>query len=213
MFRRLFRRYYAFRYDSLICPAERAGLADWRHDLLRRATGRTIEIGAATGLNIRHLPAAVNDLVLADPDRHMLRQLVRRTARVWPQARALYAVAEHLPFADSTFETAVVIFTLCCVRDQRQALKEIARVLAPGGQMLFIEHVRSADPDIMARQDKIPFPYSYIGCHPNRDTLARIRSSPLVVESVRTGDVPMAPEIERPMITGVARKPVAVASV
>lgn len=207
MFRHLFRRYYAFRYDSLVCSADRAGLAEHRHDLLRLATGRTIEIGAATGLNIRHLPPTVKDLVLADPDRHMLRQLIKRTTRVWPEARALYAAAEHLPFADATFDTAVVIFTLCCVRDQRQALQEIARILAPGGRMLFIEHVRSADPGVMALQDRIPFPYSYIGCHPNRDTLAKIRSSPLVVESLRRGEVPLAPEIERPMITGVARKP------
>jgi len=93
------------------------------------------------------------------------------------------------------------------LRQQRQAaLSEITRVLAPGGRLLFLEHVRSADPRVAARQDKMPFPYPVIGCHPNRDTLAEIKASPLAVESVREGELPKAPQIERPMIVGTARR-------
>ena len=117
------------------------------------------------------------------------------------------AEAEQLPFADGSFDTAVVVFLLCSVRDQRQALREIARILVPGGRMLFMEHVRSANPDVGARQDRAPLPYSLIGCRPNLDTLAQIKSSPLDLDYVRDDEVPGAPEIERPMIRGAARRP------
>jgi len=207
MWRELFQRYYAFRFDSMIAGAERGGLSDYRHDLLCGATGLTIEIGAATGLNIRHFPRSVSRLLMVEPDRHMLRQLRGRIARVSSEARPLRAVAEHLPFPDAVADTVAVIFTLCTVSDQKAALREIARVLVPGGRLLFLEHVRSADPDVEAAQDKIPFPYSHIGCHPNRDTLAEIRSSPLRLEEWQEGEVPCAPDLERPMIVGMAKKP------
>lgn len=208
MFQRCLRRCYALRYDSAARSAERAGLARRRHDLLNRASGVTIEIGAATGLNIRHVPGSVSRLVLVEPDRHMIRQLSRRVGRIRPSAKVVRAVAERLPFADATFDTAVVVFLLCSVLDQDAALREIARVLIPGGRMLFMEHVRSTDPEVVAIQDKVPFPYSVIGCRPNRDTLAQIISSPFVVEAVSDDEVPGAPEIERPMIIGVARRQV-----
>jgi ubiquinone/menaquinone biosynthesis C-methylase UbiE len=206
MLQRCFRTYYALRYDSIARSGERAGLAAWRHDLLTSAGGATVEIGAATGLNIRHLSQLVTRLVLVEPDRHMLRQLSYRVGRIFPKAGVVRAVAEQLPFADATFDTAVVVFLLCSVADQQVALGEIARVLVPGRRMLFMEHVRSSDPEVVAIQDKIPFPYSAIGCSPNRDTLTQIRSSPFDIEAVREDEVPGAPQIERPMIMGVARR-------
>jgi hypothetical protein len=87
----------------------------------------------------------------------------------------------------------------------RSTLWEITRV--PGGRLLFFEHVRSADPRIAAKQDRVPFPCPLTGCHPNRDTLREITASPLAGESVRTGELPKTPEIERPMIVGTARRP------
>jgi ubiquinone/menaquinone biosynthesis C-methylase UbiE len=101
----------------------------------------------------------------------------------------------------------VVTFALCSVPDEQAALSEITRALARGGRLLFLEHVRSADPKIAVKQDKRPFPYPLIGCHPNRDTLQEINASPLTVESVSSGEVPKAPKIERPMIVGAARPP------
>ena len=76
----------------------------------------------------------------------------------------------------------------------------------PGGRLLFLEHVRSGDPRVAAQQDKISFPYSLIGCHPNRDTLQEIKASELTLESVREGEIPKAPKVERPMIVGTARR-------
>jgi ubiquinone/menaquinone biosynthesis C-methylase UbiE len=205
LFKRWFCRYYALKYDSVARSAERAGLAARRHALLKSADGATIEIGAATGLNIRHIPRLVSQLVLVEPDRHMSRQLIRRALRIWPGAGVVRAVAEGLPFADASFDTAIVVFLLCSVRDQQAVLRELARILVPGGKLLFMEHVRSSDPEVVSIQDKIPFPYRVIGCHPNRDTLAEIVSSPFIVETVSRDEVPRAPAIERPMIAGLAR--------
>jgi ubiquinone/menaquinone biosynthesis C-methylase UbiE len=201
-------RCYAYLFDFNNAPAERAGLAKRRHDLLAMAAGSTIEIGAGTGLNLRHFPPAVTRLVLVEPGRDMRHWLGRRVAKTRASAEVVDAVADRLPFADATFDTAVVTFTLCSVPDAASALAEIARVLVPGGHLLFMEHVRSADPAVAARQDQIPFPYSLIGCRPNRDTLRVIESSEFIVQSVRVDEVPGAPEIERPMISGVARRPV-----
>jgi len=207
MLRRLFLWLYAATYDVFNGPAERAGLREQRHDLLAQATGDTIEIGAGTGLNLTHYPPAVTRLALIEPDAYMSRRLRRRAAQLGRDAEILDATADQLPFPDASFDTAVVSFTLCSVPDEQAALSEITRVLAPGGLLLFFEHVRSADPRIAAKQDKIPFPYPLIGCHPNRDTLREIQASPLAVESVRTGELPKAPKIERTMIVGAARKP------
>jgi ubiquinone/menaquinone biosynthesis C-methylase UbiE len=207
--KRLFLRCYAATYDLFNGPAERAGLREQRRDLLAQATGATIEIGAGTGLNLPHYPPAVTRLALIEPDPHMRRRLERRTARLGRDVEIRSATADRLPFPDDSFDTAVVTFTLCSVPDEQAALGEITRVLVPGGRLLFLEHVRSADPGIAAKQDKIPFPYPLIGCHPNRDTLREITTSPLAVETVRAGELPKTPEIERPMIVGTARRPAA----
>lgn len=207
MLKRQFLWSYAAMYDLFNASAERAGLREQRHDLLAQATGATIEIGAGTGLNLAHYPPAVTRLALVEPDPYMRERLRRRASRLGSDAEILDAAADRLPFPDASFDTAVVTFALCSVPDERAALSEITRVLAPGGRLLFLEHVRSADPRVAAKQDKMPFPYRLIGCHPNRDTLAEIKASPLTVESVREGELPKAPAIERPMIVGTARRP------
>ena len=97
-------------------------------------------------------------------------------------------------------------FALCSVTDPDTALAEIARVLRPGGRLLFLEHVRDTDPTIAHKQDHPGFLYSWIGCHPNRDTLTAIGRAPFEVTTVRHGEVPTAPQVERPMIVGAAAR-------
>jgi ubiquinone/menaquinone biosynthesis C-methylase UbiE len=181
-------------------------MRDERRQLLAAAEGATIEIGAGTGLNVQHYPDAVTRLVLTEPDRHMLARLGRRVDALSPAAEIVDAKADQLPFPDATFDTAVVTLVLCSVPDQRAALQEIARVLKPNGRLLFLEHVRSDDPKVAKWQDRVRPLYNLFDCNPNRATLAAIEASPLEVESVRHGEVPKAPKVERPMIVGTARR-------
>ena len=197
-------RLYAFMYDRIGRGSEAAGLQRERVALLAQARGNTVEIGAGTGLNLDHYPPTVTHLTLVEPDRHMRKRLRQRVAQVRPDAAVLDARAESLPLPDASVDTVVVTFVLCSVVDQNAALAEITRVLRPGGQLLFLEHVRDTDPQIADKQDHAPFLYSWIGCHPNRATLEAITHSPLSVVNVRHGQVPKAPVIERPMVVGVA---------
>jgi ubiquinone/menaquinone biosynthesis C-methylase UbiE len=200
------RRVFAALYDTFNKGSEAAGMRDERRQLLAGTEGATIEIGAGTGLNLEHYPEAVTRLVLAEPDRHMRRRLRRRVDALDRAAEVIDASAERLPFPDATFDTAVVTLVLCSVPNQEAALAEIARVLKPNGRLLFIEHVRSGDPKLAQRQDRIRPLYNLAGCNPNRETLAAIEASALSVESVRHGEVPKVPKVERPMIVGTARR-------
>jgi ubiquinone/menaquinone biosynthesis C-methylase UbiE len=200
------RRLFAALYDTVGKGSEDAGLREERRQLLAGTEGATIEIGAGTGLNLAHYPEAVTRLVLAEPDRHMRRRLRRRAEALHRAAEIIDAPAERLPFPDATFDAAVVTLVLCSVPNQEAALAEIARVLRPDGRLHFLEHVRSGDPKVAKRQDRIRPLYNLVGCNPNRDTLAAIEASALRVDSVRHGDVPKAPKVERPMIVGTARR-------
>lgn len=201
----MFTALYAAIYDRISSGGERAGLCDERRGLLANAAGATIEIGASTGLNLSHYPPAVTRLCLVEPDPDMRKRL-RRRANGRDDVEIADARAETLPFPDSSFDTAVVTFALCSVAEPDTALAEIARVLRPGGRLLFLEHVRDTDPEIARKQDYPVFLYSWIGCHPNRDTLTAISRAPFEVTTVRHGEVPKAPRVERPMIVGTAAR-------
>ena len=156
-------------------------------------------------MNLSHFPPAVTRLCLVEPDPSMRKRLHRR-ASGRDDVEIVDAPAEALPFPDGSFDTAVVTFALCSVADPDSALAEIARVLRPGGRLLFLEHVRDADPKMARKQDHPVFLYSLIGCHPNRDTLTAISRAPFEVMAVRHGEVPKAPRVERPMIVGTAAR-------
>ena len=201
----MFTAFYAAIYDRISSGSERAGLSEERRRLLTQASGATIEIGAGTGLNLSHFPPEVTRLWLVEPDPDMRKRLHRRVGGR-DDVEIVDARAEALPFPDASLDTAVVTFALCSVADPDAALAEIARVLRPGGQLLFLEHVRDTDPKIARKQDHPVFLYSWIGCHPNRDTLTAISRAPFEVTTVRHGEVPKAPRVERPMIVGTATR-------
>jgi len=196
-------------YDRAFAEAEAAGLAARRAVLLSRARGRVLELGAGTGLNLAHYPAGLAQLVLTEPEDPMRRRLRERAAELGLAADVVAAPAERLPFADASFDTVVATLTLCTVPDVGAALREVRRVLAPGGRLLFLEHVRSGDPRIARRQDILRPLWKRVGhgCECNRATLAAIAAAPLGVQEVEHGLIAKAPQIIRPLIAGIAVKP------
>jgi ubiquinone/menaquinone biosynthesis C-methylase UbiE len=180
-----------------------------RGSLVASATGRVLEVGTGTGHNCAYYPASV-ELVLSDPSAAALDRARRRTVDGGRDAVFAEARAEELPFEDGSFDTVVSTAVLCTVDDQAAALREITRVLRPGGQLLFSEHVRSDDPDLAKWQDRLEGVWGVIGgdCHPNRDTLAAIEASTLELAEVTRGELPGSPRIVRPLVTGRAVRPV-----
>jgi ubiquinone/menaquinone biosynthesis C-methylase UbiE len=198
-------RAFAVLYDRGLKATEENGLRDMRREVLSGASGRTVDLGAGTGVNLDLYPDAVTELVMVEPDPHMIKQL-RAKAAGRGGVEILEASAQGLPFADNSFDTAVFTLVLCTVPDPELALREAARVLKPGGKLLFIEHVRADEAGLAHWQDRLEKPWRFLadGCHCNRDTVAMIESSPLKLERVESGELPKTPPIVRPLVSGSA---------
>jgi ubiquinone/menaquinone biosynthesis C-methylase UbiE len=180
-----------------------------RRQALAPASGRTIDIGAGTGANLKLYPDAVTELVLAEPDHHMAKRIRPKLAESGRSAEVVEAGAEDLPFEDSSFDTAVFTLVLCTIPDPARALEEAARILRPGGRALFLEHVRSNDPKLARWQDRLAGPWRFFndGCNCNRDTVATIGASPLELGDVERLRMPKAPPVVRPVARGSAGLP------
>jgi len=204
-------RFFAAIYDRLMASTEEAGLRDMRRVLLVSAAGRTLELGAGTGLNLAHYPEGVTELVLTEPDTYMARRLRERLdgePRGGRATEVVEAPAETLPFEPASFDTVVSTLCLCTVDDPEAVIAEVERVLKPGGRFLYVEHVRSDSPRLAGWQDRLERPWGWFagGCHPNRDTAATVAASGLEASDPAQGELPKAPPLVRPLIRGEATK-------
>ena len=202
-------RLFAAVYDRGLKSTEEAGLGQMRAELLAGASGRTVEIGAGTGVNIDLYPEAVESLTLVEPDPHMAKRLRGHLAASSRSAEIVEAPAERLPLESGSYDTAVTTLVLCTVPDPVATIAELSRVLRPGGRLLFIEHVRAADPGVARWQDRLEKPWRFFGhgCHCNRDTLATLAASRFELGEVEHGQIPKAPPIVRPLVRGGAVLP------
>jgi ubiquinone/menaquinone biosynthesis C-methylase UbiE len=201
-------RTFAAVYDPFLWVSERAGLRARRQNLLSRAKGTTVEIGGGTGLNLPHYPDDLDQLVVTEPDPAMRARLDNRLRRSDGRARLVDAPAEHLPFDDGSVDTVVSALVLCTVDAPDVVLAEIARVLRPDGQLLFIEHVRSESPTLARWQDRLARSWSRFacGCRCNRATAELIVTTGLQLEHVHHASWHGMPPIVRPLIVGQAQK-------
>jgi ubiquinone/menaquinone biosynthesis C-methylase UbiE len=187
---------------------EKAGLSDHRKKLLDRARGRVLEIGGGTGANLPFYGAAVDELVLTEPEEPTARRLEPKLAGYSLPARLVRARAEDLPFEDASFDVVVSTLVLCTVNDPARALQEIYRVLEPGGQLLFLEHVRSDDAKLARWQDRLNGLGKRVGhgCNCNRPTLETVKGEGFSIAAVEHDRLPKAPPWVRPLIVGAAER-------
>lgn len=198
---------FAALYDRIMRSGEERTMRERRSELVSKAHGRTLEIGAGTGANIPYYPDAVEEVILAEPFEPMRRRLERKLRQSGKSASAMDASAEALPLDDESVNTVVSTLVLCTVDFPDRALAEISRVLRPGGQFLFIEHVRSHSPRVAHWQDRLETPWRHFaaGCRCNRDTIASIAAAGFTTDH---GDAQWkgVPPIVAPLVVGRAVK-------
>jgi ubiquinone/menaquinone biosynthesis C-methylase UbiE len=196
---------FAATYDRQMAKVEKAGLRAHRESVLTEATGRVLEIGAGTGGNLPFYGPGVDSLTMTEPEIPMLRRLEHKVRDQATQAIVLRAPAEDLPFEDDSFDVAVSTLVLCGVDDQPRAVRELRRVLRPGGRLLFVEHVRSADPKLARKQDRMNRLNRFIvSCDCNRPTLNTIEAGGFDVTKIEHITAKKVPKFVSPFIVGSA---------
>jgi SAM-dependent methyltransferase len=191
--------------------AEQRGATEHRKRLLGGLSGTVVEVGAGHGLNFPHYPAAVTEVIAIEPEPTLRARAAGAAANAPVPVRVLGGVADALPLAAASVEAAVASLVLCSVPDQMRALAELRRVLRPGGELRFYEHVipncRPRRLLLQAADHSGLWPRIAGGCHPARDTGAAIRRAGFEVESserLMFAAARFEPAI--PYILGIARR-------
>ncbi len=186
-------------------------VAPHRAELLAGLSGRVIEVGAGNGMNFRHYPPEVTEVLAVEPEPRLRAAAVEQARSVGLPIQVVAGVAESLPAGDSSFDAAVTSLVLCSVSDQRQALAELMRVVRPSGELRFYEHVRSRHPRLARVQQAtdLVWPFFTGGCHTSRDTVTAIEGAGFEVERVHRFRFPPSRFFfpTSPHALGVARKP------
>ena len=168
---------------------EPAEIRRHRDELLGGLSGRVIEVGAGAGSNFAHYPTTVDEVVAVEPEPYLRQRARAAAANAEVRIEVVDGVADDLPAADGSFDAAVACLVLCTVPDQAHALAEMRRVLRPGGELRFYEHVRSDRTVVALSQravDALFWPRAFGGCHTARNTSAAITAAGFEVEDQRS---------------------------
>lgn len=194
-----------------ITPLMEREIGPRRDELLAGLSGQVVEVGAGNGANFAHYPDTVGEVIAFEPESY----LRRNAARVAPSARVPVQVregiAEDIPLEDESADAAVVSVVLCTVTDPRRAAAELRRVLKPGGELRFLEHIRSPNPRKARLQWSLDRPRLWPrlagGCHCGRDTLATLQAAGLRIERASSFDLGPPWLHTNPYVLGRARTP------
>jgi ubiquinone/menaquinone biosynthesis C-methylase UbiE len=180
-----------------------------RDELLEGLSGRVLEIGAGNGLNFRHYPATVEEVVALEPEAYLRAKAEQAALDAPVRVSVRDGVAEPLPFEDDSFDAAIASLVLCTVPDQGRTLSEMKRVLRPGGELRFLEHVRSDRPRKARLQEWLDDagvqPRIAGGCHCARDTVRAIEAAGFRIERVRSFALGASWLYTNPHVIGAAR--------
>ena len=200
---------FAAFFDRMSRGAEKRGLGELRDEVVGKASGVVVEIGAGTGRNFAHYPSAVREVLATEPDPNMLKRAPEALGTATVPIRLEQATADRLPVEDATVDTVVATLVFCSIDDPDAALAEIHRVLKPGGRVVFLEHIRADSQRLAKWQDRIQPVWSFFGggCHPNRDTPAAYKRAGFVLEEIERFDFKPNMVLDKPHAKGDARKP------
>jgi len=197
-------------YARVAEMSERRGGAEHRRKLLTGLQGRVVEVGAGSGANFQHYPSSVSEVVAVEPE-HYLRERAEHAASKAPVSVSVaQGGANYLPGEAQSFDAGVVALVLCTVPDQQSALAELHRVIRPGGELRFYEHVLAHsrwEARFQRFADATFWPRVAGGCHLGRDTTAAIERAGFQIETFERFRYSPAPFLPSdPHVLGVARR-------
>jgi ubiquinone/menaquinone biosynthesis C-methylase UbiE len=203
---------FARMYRRFAARADERGAAEHRRRLLEGLRGTVVEVGAGHGVNFPHFPPEVEEVIAVEPEPTLRAGAEHAAGHASVRVRVMGGVADALPLPDDSVDAAVVSLVLCSVPDQARALAEVRRVLRPGGELRFYEHViadRQPLRAVLQLADRSGlWPRIAGGCHPARDTTAAIRDAGFAIETLdRFGFAASRFEPRIPHILGTARAP------
>jgi ubiquinone/menaquinone biosynthesis C-methylase UbiE len=202
---------FARLYERISVKADRRGADQHRTELLAGLEGRVIEVGAGNGRNFAHYPGSVTEVLAVEPEPRLRESALRAAEEASVPIRVVAGVADRLPAEDASIDAGVASLVLCTVPDQDTALAELRRVIRPGGELRFYEHVVSRRPGaarIERALDATIYPHLSGGCHLARDTFAAIERAGFEVRSSRRfpfGPSALGPQVAH--ILGTASAP------
>lgn len=198
-------------YEKVAEIGERRGGAEHRQRLLAGLSGRVIEVGAGSGANFAHYPTTVGEVLAVEPEPYLRERAQREASQAPVSVSVVDGDADHLPGEEGSFDAGVAALVLCTVPDQQRALAELFRVIRPGGELRFYEHV-IAETRGQARfqrfADATFWPHVAGGCHMARDTKSAIQQAGFEIETCERFPFSPAPFLPPDAhILGVARRP------
>ena len=171
-------------YQRISAAAEEAGASEHRDRLLAGLAGRVVEVGAGNGLNFAHYPSTVTEVVAVEPEPYLRARAEEAAAHAPIAIRVVDGTATRIPLDDASVDAGVASLVLCSVGDQPAALAELRRVIQPGGELRFYEHVIARNPSWARWQRRIDPLWTRVGggCHLTRDTEQAIRDAGFVID-------------------------------
>lgn len=200
-------------YDEHVVPhiirlgCANAAVGERRAQVVPRASGRVFEIGCGGGLNQPFYDRArVTGFSGIDPSGKLLKYAREQARKTGWNADIRHGFAENIPFGDESFDTVVCTYTLCSVADSTQALKELRRILKPGGKLLYLEHGRAPEANVRRWQERIEPTWKHLmgGCHLTRPVNGAVAQAGFVVQPIDQGYMPKMPKFASWMEWGEA---------
>ncbi|MDB4989255.1 MAG: Methyltransferase type 11 [Myxococcaceae bacterium] len=177
-----------------------------RQKLVAQASGTLLEIGFGSGLNLPYLPAAVERVLAVDPSERGRRIGQERLEQARCPVDFIGLDAQVVQAESASADTALTTFTLCTIPEAAAALREVKRILKPGGKLLFLEHGRAPDPSVVRWQERLnPLQRALFGgCNLDRDVAAMVREAGFTLTTLDSGYFPRVPRTHGYLYSGVA---------